>query len=106
MFRIKREYACTLAHLTDIYLYHHLQMPLTDRHGLYVNPVCEPPFILRNFDIIDARHALAHFAFFFAVDLKSPVFEAICSEPLSIFIMILVEELNGLNCKDDGQRQV
>ena len=104
MFRINGEYTCTLGHLADIYLYRRLQMPLTNCHGLYINPVCEPPFILKNFNVIDARHALAHFAFFFAVDLKSPVFEAVCSEPLSILVMILVEELYSLNCKDSGQQ--
>ena len=78
-------------------------MPLTNPHGLYINPVCEP-FNLRNFDVIDARHALAHFVLFFAVDLKSPVFEAVYSKLLSIFVMVLVEELNGLNCKDSQRR--
>lgn len=71
-------------------------MLLTDRHGFHVNVVCEPPFPFRDFDIINARHTLAHFAFFFAIDLKSPVLKAIRSIPLPVFIVVLVEELDSL----------
>jgi hypothetical protein len=73
-------------------------MLLTNRHGLHVNIVSEPPFIFRDFDIIDARHTLAHFALFFAIDLKSPVLKAIRSIPFPVFIMVLVEELDSLQC--------
>jgi hypothetical protein len=87
------------AYLPIPYLKHLSEMLLTDRHALHINPICEPPFLLGNFDVIDARHTLAHFAFFFAVNLESPVLEAVRSVPLSMFIVILVEELNSLDCK-------
>ena len=73
-----------------------LQMSLPDRHRLNVDPVCEPPFFLRNLDVVDTRHALAHFTFLFTFGFESPVLKAVRPVPLSVFVVELVIEQDSL----------
>lgn len=71
-------------------------MLLTNLHFLHINSIREPTFLLRNLDVIDARHSLAHLALLLSVFLKGPVFKTIRSIPLTVFVMVLVEKLNSL----------
>jgi hypothetical protein len=66
-----------------------LPMLLRDFHSVHIDTVLEPPFCVRNLDVVAAHLPLSHPA----VLRKRPVFEAVGSPPLAGLIVPFVPEL-------------
>lgn len=61
-----------------------------NRNFVHIHPILEPPFIIRDLNIISAHLPFPHPS----VLLESPIFKTVTSVPLSSFIVVFVPKLD------------